>query len=153
MFTGLNKNPSFFKLGVYLSQYMGMVFSTELEKLNLSVTTKSEVILDIYFFELLEVIFVMLKKTDFRFNKVSDIVVYDRPSFALRYVISYILSNPNRELKVRIRFTANATSTVIMSISEIIRSSNWAEREAMDMFGVKFLGHRDLRRIIGDYGL
>jgi NADH-quinone oxidoreductase subunit C len=36
----------------------------------------------------------------------------------------------------------------IDSLSDIWASANWAEREAWDMFGVRFRGHPDLRRIL-----
>jgi len=36
----------------------------------------------------------------------------------------------------------------IESLTELWGSANWAEREAFDMFGVKFLGHPDLRRLL-----
>lgn len=119
----------------------------------ISLTTKSEIVIDLNFFNLLVVVSIFLKKSDLRFNKVSDIVVYDRPSYILRFVVTYVFSNSDRDLKVRIRFSVNSTSIIIMSISEVIKSTNWAEREAMDMFGLKFLGNSNLRRIIGDYSL
>jgi NADH-quinone oxidoreductase subunit C len=34
----------------------------------------------------------------------------------------------------------------------IYQSSNWSEREIFDFFGIFFLGNKDLRRILTDYG-
>lgn len=146
---GLFENLSFF-LAEHLN---GIFYFTNKAPFSILLTTKSEIVLDLNFFNLLAVVSVFLKKVDLRFNKVSDIVVYDRPSYILRFVVSYIFSNSDRDLKVRIRFSVNSTSIIVMSISEIVKSSSWAEREAMDMFGLKFLGNKNLRRIIGDYSL
>ena len=40
---------------------------------------------------------------------------------------------------------------VISSLTSIYPSANWMEREAFDMYGVKFKDHPDLRRILTDY--
>lgn len=40
------------------------------------------------------------------------------------------------------------TNPEIDSVSEIWRTANWHERESFDMFGIKFNGHPDLRRIL-----
>lgn len=140
-------------IGVYLAEYIYLVLYQNINISKIAISSQFEIILDTYFFEILNIVLIFIKKTDFRFNKVSDIVVYDRPSFKIRFVISYIFSNSDREFKIRTRFSVNSTINIIMSISEILNICSWAEREAMDLFGLKFLGHRDMRRILGDYGL
>jgi len=40
----------------------------------------------------------------------------------------------------------------VISAMHVFKSLNWSEREAWDMFGVSFRGHKDLRRILTDYG-
>jgi NADH-quinone oxidoreductase subunit C len=40
----------------------------------------------------------------------------------------------------------------INSVSEVFKASVWLEREIWDMFGVFFINHPDLRRILTDYG-
>jgi NADH-quinone oxidoreductase subunit C len=41
---------------------------------------------------------------------------------------------------------------LIISLNKIFINSTWLEREVWDMFGVKFIFHNDLRRILTDYG-
>lgn len=40
----------------------------------------------------------------------------------------------------------------ILSFNDIFKSSVWSEREAFDMFGILFKNHKDLRRLLTDYG-
>jgi NADH:ubiquinone oxidoreductase subunit C len=76
------------------------------------------------------------------FDKLSDIVVYDRVAMFLRFYVVYILSNSDREFKLKIRLNVNERNSILTSISTIVYSSNWAEREAMDLFGVRIFWSR-----------
>ena len=50
--------------------------------------------------------------------------------------------------KVEIRIKVNIENPDIPSVEKIWRVSDWFERETYDMFGINFIGHRDLRRIL-----
>ena len=53
------------------------------------------------------------------------------------------------ELKHRIRVrTQIADGDTLATLSTVWPGANWAEREVYDMFGIRFDGHRDLRRIL-----
>jgi NADH-quinone oxidoreductase subunit C len=60
----------------------------------------------------------------------------------------YSLSHGHR-LRIKARVGDRDGKTVELdSLTELWGSANWLERECFDMFGVKFLGHPDLRRIL-----
>lgn len=120
---------------------------------NIHLTTNGDIAFDTYYTLIRDFFDIITKHTLFRFNKLSDIVVYDRPQFRMRFLLNYVVTNPFKELKLRVRFYGDAYLVVVPSITTILSSASWAEREAMDLFGLKFLGHPDLRRILGDYGL
>jgi NADH-quinone oxidoreductase subunit C len=65
-------------------------------------------------------------------------------------VVSHLVSlSKGHRLRVKARVgDAEGESAEIDSLSELWASANWGEREAFDMFGVQFLGHPDLRRIL-----
>jgi len=53
---------------------------------------------------------------------------------------------PARRLRVKVRLSAGDTN--MPSITSIYPAAGWLEREVYDLFGIGFLGHRDLRRIL-----
>ena len=63
------------------------------------------------------------------------------------YTIVYQLLSFERNSFIRIKVPLTA-QTVIPSITAVWASANWYEREVYDLFGVKFTGHPDLRRIL-----
>lgn len=94
--------------------------------------------------------YVLSKYSNLNYAMFIDLSVYDRPQYLKRFVCSYIYRDPlsSKVLKVR---TATDLFTPIVSISAIHFAALSAEREVTDMLGLHFHGHRELRRIIGDY--
>ena len=85
---------------------------------------------------------------DLEFNFLSDISVVDRfpavPRFELNY---HLLSIPNRQT-LRLRVWVAGPDPVVDSLTPLYPTANWHEREIYDLFGVRFDGHPDLRRIL-----
>lgn len=64
-----------------------------------------------------------------------------------QFDLVYILYSFGRNLRVRVK-TAIAEGYKPASAVSIHSTANWLEREAYDMFGIRFAGHPDLRRIL-----
>jgi NADH:ubiquinone oxidoreductase subunit C len=93
-----------------------------------------------------------------QFRTLVDIAVVDRLRSKARFSINYLfLSVPtNQRLVVQI-FIAEARTIPSLSVpfangQRFFASAAWLEREVWDMFGLYFLEHGDLRRILTDYG-
>ena len=84
------------------------------------------------------------------FNQLIDITAIDYPSRELRFEIVYLLISLKLNQRILIKTSINENDN-IESISSIHKSANWYERECYDLFGIKFLNHPDLRRIMTDY--
>jgi len=70
-----------------------------------------------------------------------------------RFAVVYHLLSINNNVRLRLKcFTSNNEPPCIPSVNGIWNSANWFEREAFDLFGIFFIGHNDLRRILTDYG-
>ena len=84
------------------------------------------------------------------FNQLIDITAVDYPSNSLRFEIIYILLSMVLNKRVVVK-TFLGESEGIESITTIHKSADWYERECYDLFGIQFLNHPDLRRIMTDY--
>ncbi|OFZ52861.1 MAG: hypothetical protein A2428_04635 [Bdellovibrionales bacterium RIFOXYC1_FULL_54_43] len=89
-------------------------------------------------------------KTDsaFEYNFLSDLTATDEsvePRFELVYNLFSTTKLVRIRLKVRLRDDEEAATAMA-----VWPGANWAEREIFDMFGIKFAGHPDLRRILMD---
>ena len=58
------------------------------------------------------------------------------------------VDNLDAKLSVQLRTRLGADNTTCPSIVPVYRGANWMERECFDMFGIRFDGHPDLRRIL-----
>jgi NADH/F420H2 dehydrogenase subunit C len=82
---------------------------------------------------------------------VSDITAVDYPTRDQRFEVVYNLLSVRHNSRIRVKTYADEASPV-PSITGLYDGANWYEREVYDMFGVFFVGHPDLRRILTDYG-
>jgi len=67
------------------------------------------------------------------------------------FSLFYHLESMSLKQKVTLAVRMPGENPEVSSVSEIWRSADWHEREAFDMFGIKFLNHPDLRRILMPY--
>ena len=95
---------------------------------------------------------------EFRFEQLVDLTGLDYSGFAgeateFRFAVSAHLLSVSNNLRLRLRaFAEDDSFPILDSLCELWPSANWFEREAFDLFGVMFVGHPDLRRILTDYG-
>jgi NADH-quinone oxidoreductase subunit C len=66
-----------------------------------------------------------------------------------RFEVVYNLFSPAKRWRIRVK-TRLRENEECPTLSNVWVGANWAEREVWDMFGVKFTGHPDLRRILMD---
>lgn len=85
----------------------------------------------------------------FEYTFLSDITATDETPDDLRFHIVYHLYSVTRHMRIRFKVRV-AEGGEVPTLVKIWPAANWAEREVWDMFGVRFHGHPDMRRILMD---
>ncbi|MGO9640545.1 MAG: NADH-quinone oxidoreductase subunit C [Candidatus Acidiferrales bacterium] len=82
------------------------------------------------------------------FKLLSDITGVDRFPVEPRFELNYHLVSITHGVRVRLRVRVPGDNPVAESVTPVWPTANWHEREIFDLFGVRFEGHPDLRRIL-----
>jgi NADH-quinone oxidoreductase subunit C len=85
------------------------------------------------------------------FDLLVDITCVDYlnyPGAKDRFGLVYLLADTDANQRLTIRTFVNEPEPVVRSVVGLWDGANWLEREVWDMFGIRFAGHPDLRRIL-----
>jgi NADH-quinone oxidoreductase subunit C len=100
--------------------------------------------------DILKTIQFLKEDQNLQYNQLIDLTAIDYPSRKNRFDVVYILLSMTQNKRVIIK-TSLKEDENIESITSIHKAADWYERECYDLFGIKFLNHPDLRRIMTDY--
>jgi NADH-quinone oxidoreductase subunit C len=87
-------------------------------------------------------------KYDQKFVRLSTVTAVDRYPAEPRFEVVYHLHAVEQKQRVRLKCRVYGVDPVIESVTSVWRGANWYEREVFDLFGISFLHHPDLRRIL-----
>ena len=65
-----------------------------------------------------------------------------------RFEVVYHLYSLNQNHRLRLKVPLTETDPVVDSVTRVWHSADWFEREVWDMFGIRFSGHPNLKRIL-----
>ena len=65
-----------------------------------------------------------------------------------RFGLVYLLANTETNERLTVRTFVNDPAPTVPSAVDLWEGANWLEREVWDLFGIRFEGHPDLRRIV-----
>jgi len=140
--------PNTQKLINYSTAYFTALIDNYICALQLHLSTPQWVLLDKH---LLPVCDFLKSHSLLQYSSLVDIAVTDMPSSNFRYTVAYILRNYSYNSHCILRLKINQTLP-IKSVTSLFLGANWLEREVWDMFGIFFIDHPDLRRLLNDYG-
>ena len=83
-----------------------------------------------------------------QFVRLSTVTGVDRYPAEPRFEVVYHLHSIARNQRLRLKCRLSGEKPEIESVTSVWRAANWYERETFDLFGVRFLNHPDLKRIM-----
>lgn len=91
-------------------------------------------------------------RDEFAFNLLTEETAVDYwPKQEPRFQIVYRFRSLDHNLIFGVRVPLNGNAPSMPSLVDVYANANWFERELWDMFGIRFEGHPDLRRLIMPY--
>lgn len=132
------------ELAGYLGEHLGdMIEDVKLAYGELTVTVSADRIADVLLF--------LRDDMQCQFVSLTDISGVDYPAREKRFDVCYQLLSPRQNLRIRVKVMTDE-ATPVPSACQVYVGAEWYERETYDMYGVRFSGHPDMRRILTDYG-
>ena len=139
-----------------LSQNLQTHFGDKLKSLNFAL---GEVTIEVGASDYLGVMAALRNEADLQFEELVDLCGVDYSTYGegawqgrrFAAVTHLFFIQKNWRLCVCV-FAEDDEFPTVDSITSVWKSVNWFEREAFDLYGIAFVGHDDLRRILTDYG-
>ncbi len=111
----------------------------------------NEIVLTVNSTKCIETLFFLKNHINCQYKILSCISGVDFIEKKNRFEISYELLSIRYNSRIRLKVNVNEI-TPIESAVTVFSSADWWEREIWDLFGVFFINHPNLRRILTDYG-
>jgi NADH-quinone oxidoreductase subunit C len=79
---------------------------------------------------------------------VTGVDYLDYPGATHRYGLVYLLASTATNQRLTVRVFVDDPDPTVASVVPLWEAANWLEREVWDLFGIRFEGHPDLRRLV-----
>ena len=108
---------------------------------------------------IIESLKVLKDRPEFDFKQLIDLCGVDYQDFKIaahdekRFCVVYHLLSLKNNQRLRVKvFAEDDEFPIFPTMTEVWPNADWYEREAFDLFGLMFIDHPDLRRLLTDYG-
>ena len=97
----------------------------------------------------LKVLQFLYDEPSLEFTFLTDICAVNYPNqTGAELVVVYHLHNLKENIRVRYSVSTSLENTDVYTATKLFESANWMERETYDFFGINFVGHPNLKRIL-----
>ena len=153
------RNPVSTHYGDWLTQFgeswksqiaqLQQVFGSKIEEVRMPQEFPTDVpILYVAKDSIPEVLLYLRDEPGLEYGFLSDLTATDEEQDP-RFEVVYILQSVTRQWRIRVKARVREGEEMPTAVG-VWAGANWAEREVWDMFGIRFRGHPDLRRILMD---
>jgi NADH-quinone oxidoreductase subunit C len=87
-------------------------------------------------------------KHNLKFERITSVTGVDRYPAEPRFEVVYHLQAIVKKERLRLKVRVSGANPELESVSKVYRGAEWYERETFDLFGVRFLNHPNLTRIM-----
>ena len=130
-----------------LEQLVNSELASKIKKTSISF---DELLIETSDEDLINVIIFLKSHDRLKFRQLIDIAGVDFPEEEKRFKLIYLLLSHEKNMRIKISINFEIGKKIPTS-TKIYPSANWMEREVFDMYGIEFIDHPDLRRILTDY--
>ena len=120
---------------------------------------KSEITITFDQENIIESLRILRDRPEFDFKQLIDLCGVDYQDFKIaahdekRFCVVYHLLSLKNNQRLRVKvFAEDDEFPIFPTMTEVWPNADWYEREAFDLFGLMFIDHPDLRRLLTDYG-
>ncbi|MEY3188389.1 MAG: hypothetical protein RIT41_924 [Bacteroidota bacterium] len=97
----------------------------------------------------LKVLQYLYEEPSLAFTFLTDLCGVNYPdNIGAELVVVYHLHNFSENIRLRYSVSTSINETAVFTASKLFESANWMERETYDFFGINFIGHPNLKRIL-----
>ena len=89
-----------------------------------------------------------LLRDEFDFDMLPVVTAVDYCPQSPRFHMVYIFYSTANHAYLNVRVPLDGDAPTIRTLETVYPSANWREREVWDLFGIRFEGHSDLRRLL-----
>ena len=98
--------------------------------------------------QIVEILTWLRDDPELRFEMLTDLTATDYSPREPRFEVVYHLYSVSKKHRLRIKIQVPEEDATVDSLYHVWHIADWLEREVWDLYGIRFKGHPDLRRIL-----
>jgi len=109
-------------------------------------------IIEFFNLKILNIFYILKNHYNIKLNLFMDLVTVDIIVNKFRFYNIYNILSIKYNTRFLFKTIISTINNSIESVENVYMNINWYERESWDLFGIIYINHSDLRRILNDYG-